>query len=122
MATNLPPSNVEDSASSTKLFFDVYGRPALEYAANDVNGTIAFFESRGFDRDAAIVVSSTILRQAKIDQVPVYSLLENIKSFTDVQLTALITEILNNNRPRTSTLGYRSEFVSKLEITRNIAA
>ena len=33
-----------------------------------------------------------------------------------------ITEILNNNRPRTSTLGYRATSVEKTEITRNIAA
>lgn len=122
MPTNLPPKVIEDSAASTRLFFDVYGRPVNEYSANDVSATIAFFESKGFDKDAAITVSSVILQQAKADSVPVYSLIENIKGFNAAELNALIAEILNNNRPRTSTLGFRSEIVDKTEISRNIAA
>lgn len=122
MATNLPGKNILDSAASTKLFFDSYGRPANEYAANDVSATIAFFESKGFDRDAAIIVSSVILEQAKADQVPVYSIIESIKGFNALELNALVAEILNNNRPRTSTVGFRAESVDKSEIIRNISA
>jgi hypothetical protein len=122
MATNLPSKVINDSAASTKLFFDVYGKPANEYASNDVSAAIAFFESKGFDRDAAITVASVILEQAKADQLPVYSILESIKGFNSLELNALVTEILNNNRPRTSTLGFRAESVDKSEITRNIAA
>ena len=122
MATNLPAKVINDSAASTKLFFDVYGKPANEYASNDVSAAIAFFESKGFDRDAAITVSSVILEQAKADQLPVYSILESIKGFNSLELNALVTEILNNNRPRTSSLGFRAESVDKSEITRNIAA
>lgn len=122
MATNLSEKTIPDSAASTKLFFDAYGRPANEYATNDVSAAIAFFESKGFDRDAAITVSSVILEQAKVDQVPVYSILESIKGFDSLELNALVTEILNNNRPRTSTLGFRAEAVDKSEIIRNISA
>jgi hypothetical protein len=122
MATNLPPKVIEDSAAATRLFFDVYGKPINEFSANDVSATIAFFESKGFDKDAAITVSSVILQQAKADNVPVFSLIETIKGFSTVELNALITEILNNNRPKTSTLGFRSQVVDKTEISRNIAA
>lgn len=122
MATNLPEKNIPDSAASTKLFFDAYGRPSNEYAANDVSATVAFFESKGFDRDAAITVSSVILEQAKADRIPVYSILESVKGFDALELNALVTEILNNNRSRTSTLGFRAESVDKSEIIRNIAA
>lgn len=122
MPTNLPPTVVSDSAASTKLFFDVYGRPSNEYSASDVSAAIAVFESKGFDKDAAITVSSVILEQAKIDQVPVYSILESIKGFDALELNALVAEILNNNRPRTSTLGFRAESVDKSEIIRNISA
>lgn len=122
MPTNLPPKLIEDSAAATRLFFDLYGKPTKEFAANDVSVTIAFFESKGFDREAAITVSSTILDQAKADNIPVYSILEKIKGFTNLELNALITEILNNNRPRTSTLGFRVEPVDKTEISRNISA
>lgn len=122
MSTNLPSKQIEDSAASTRLFFDVYGRPANEFSANDVSATVGFFESKGFNRESALSVSSAILIQAKADGIPVYSILEKIKGFDKVELNALITEILNNDRPKTSTLGFRAEPVIKTEITRNISA
>lgn len=122
MPTNLPNKTIEDSAAATRLFFDVYGKPTTEFAANEVGAAIGFFESKGFDRDAAITVSSVILNQAKADGVPVFTLIDSIKGFTSLQLSSLVAEILNNNRPRTSTLGFRAESVDKTEITRNIAA
>jgi hypothetical protein len=122
MPTNLPNKTVEDSAAATRLFFDVYGKATTEFAANEVSAAIAFFETKGFDKEAAVTVSSVILNQAKADGVPVFTLLDSIKGFTTLQLNSLITEILNNNRPRTSTLGFRLESIDKTEISRNIAA
>lgn len=122
MPSNLPNVKNQDSAAGTKLFFDQYGKASFEYASNDVDSTIAFFQAKGFDKDASVVVASTLLKQAKQDGVPVYSLIEDLKGLNKLQLNSLIAEILNNNRPNTSTLGYRTESVSKNEITRNIAA
>lgn len=122
MPTNLPNKSIEDSGASTRLFFDTYGIAVQEYSANEVSAAIGFFESKGFDRDASISISSVILQQSKADGVPVFSLLESIKGFNVLQLNSLIAEILNNNRPRTSTLGFRAESVDKSEISRNISA
>jgi hypothetical protein len=122
MPTNLPPKTVEDSSAATRVFFETYGSPVLEFPATDVDASIAFFEGKGFDRNSAIVVSVTLLRQAKVDGVPIWNLLEKIKSFTGIQLNSLITEILNNNRPSTSSLGFRAEAITTNFATRNIAA
>jgi hypothetical protein len=121
MATNLPIEIKEDSAAGTKLYFDSYGEEPLEFNANDVDVTVGFFQKAGFDQDAALVVSMTLLRQAKIDGVPIYQILDTIKGFENLQLSQLVGEILNNNRVATSTLGFRIANVIPNQ-SRNIAA
>ena len=121
MATNLPISPRVDSAAGTKLFFDNYGTEPLEFAATDVDASVAFFETRGFDRDAALVVATTILKQAKVDGVPVFKLLDTLGNLQDMDISTLVGEILNNNRSPISTLGFRTTPV-KPNQTRNILA
>lgn len=120
MATNLPITNVEDSAQATKLFFDQYGISPLEFSSNEVSAAVGFFESKGFVADAALTTASALLKQAKIDGTPVFSLLDTLVGFNSLQLSALVSEILNNNRTSTSTLGYRYQNIPKTEILRNI--
>lgn len=119
MATNLPIIIKEDSAAGTKLFFDNYGEGPLEFSANDVAATVAFFEERGFATDASLVVATTILKQAKLDGIPVFTFLDMIKSYQDINLSTLVGEILNNNRTPISTLGFRTTPVRPNQI-RNI--
>lgn len=119
--TNLPPVEVQDSAEATKLFFDQYGIEPAVYSSNDVAAAIGFFESRGFGKEAAISTSSAILKQAKYDNVPVFKLIDTLNGLEDVQLSALIGEVLNNNRKVTSTLGYRYTSVTKTEILKSVA-
>jgi len=121
-STNLPSVAIEDSAAGTKLFFDQYGREPLEFNVNDSEATIGFFTNRGFDSDAAIITASTLLKQAKLDNVPIFQLLDTLLGLTAVELNFLITEILNNNRPSTSTLGFRNQTLVKTNQIRNIAA
>jgi hypothetical protein len=120
MATNLPPQPNTDSANATKLFFDSYGQQPLEFNATDVDAAIGFFESKGFDRDAATITAVTLLKQAKIENQPVFQILDTLKGFNSLQISALVAEILNNNRPSTSTLGLRVVNANKKAQTRNI--
>lgn len=122
MSTNLPPQPINDSAAATKLFFDLYGREPLQFVANEVEAAIGFFTSRGFALDAAVTTASTLIKQAKLDNVPVFALLDTLKSFDNAELNFLIAEILNNNRSATSTLGFRVIPVTKFNQVRNIAA
>lgn len=118
--TNLPPSVKEDSAGGTKLFFDNYGQEPLEFNANDVTACVGFFQKKGFDEDAALVVSTVLLKQAKLDNVPIYSLLDSLNQFDGLGLSQVVGEVLNNNRTPTSTLGFRTNAVTSVQ-SRNIA-
>lgn len=118
--TNLPEHIKQDSAAGTKLFFDTYGQAPLEFHANEVDGAIGFFTKRGFDQDTSIIIASAILKQAKLDAIPVFKFLDGLTNFDQTDLNILVGEILNNNRPATSTLGFRTERVIPNQ-TRNIA-
>ena len=120
MLTNLPIQPGTDSAAFTKLFFDSYGQQPLEFLSTDVDASITFFASRGFDKDAATITAVTLLKQAKLDNQPIYQILDTLKGFNDLQISALVGEILNNNRPSTSTLGFRVADGSSFSQSRNI--
>jgi hypothetical protein len=123
MQTNLPPvASNTDSASPTKLFFDTYGKDPLEFSANDVEATIGFFQSKGFDRDAAEITAVVVLKQAKVEGMPVFQLIDQLKGLDGLKLSALVGEILNNNRPSSSALGFKMANSDDEYKTRNIAA
>jgi hypothetical protein len=123
MRTNLPPiESGTDSAAKTKLFFDEYGQSPLEFSANDVEAAIGFFMTNGFDRDAAEITAAVVLRQAKFENMPVFQLIDQLKVMDGVKLSALVGEILNNNRPSSSALGYKAANSNDQFKTRNIAA
>lgn len=119
--TSLPqnkPTNYSDKGVTT--FFDNYFSTKLSFPTNQVDAVVTFFEKRGFDKSAAISVATTLLQQAKLDDINIFKLLDTLKGLNEVQLSAVVTEILNYNRPRTSTLGYkREQTVEKFE-KRNI--
>lgn len=121
MSTNLPIQQLEDSAAGTRLYFERYGEEPLEFPATDVAAAVSFFESAGFDKDAALVTAMTILRQAKLDGTPIFQLLDTLRGFQNIELSQLVGEILNNNRVPTSTLGFRVKDVIPNQ-SRNIAA
>lgn len=118
--TNLPPQKFPDSAEQTKLFFDSYGEFPLTFNSVDVDATYVFFQKRGFNDDAALVTATTILKQSQIDEVPIKQLLDTLQQLDGFELSALIAEILNNNRKSISTLGYREQSTQSVEISRNI--
>ena len=119
--TNLPAQLIDDSAAGTKLFFDSYGQSPLEFNANDVNVTLAFFESKGFGPEASRVLSATLLKQAKLDETPIGKILDSLRGTDQLALSQLVGEILNNNRASISTLGFRTTPVIPYQ-ARNIAA
>lgn len=118
--TNLPSIIKEDSAAGTKLFFESYGQEPLEFNATDVSACVSFFEKKGFDNDAALIVSAVILKQAKLDGTPIFKILDTLGGADSLALSSIIGEILNNNRTSTSTLGFRVTPVLPAQV-RNIA-
>jgi hypothetical protein len=116
--TNITSSN--DSAEPTREFFNKYFTQPISFPSNQVDAVVGFFESRGFEKSSAASIASILLEQSKIDNVNVFDLLENLKSFDKIKLTALVTAILNSNRSAVSKLGYREENVPKTFEARNI--
>ena len=49
-------------------------------------------------------------------------ILDTLKGFDNVEISALVSEILNYNRFKTSFLGYTQSFVINDEVLRNIQA
>ena len=76
----------------------------------------------GFDKNAAIAVATTLLQQAKVDNVNIFKLLDTLKGYNELQLSSIVTEVLNYSRAKSSTLGYkRTESADKTE-KRNIVS
>jgi hypothetical protein len=106
-SSNLPPKILNDSAAGTRLFFDQYGTEPLQFTANDVAAAKGFFVKNGYDEDASTLLSTIVLKQAKLEGVPVMQMLQTIGTLEGSQISTLVSEILNNNRSPISTLGFR---------------
>ena len=119
--SSLPSEKFTDSNQFVKEFFDRYYTKSLEFPANEVDAVIAFFKKRGFEEASANSVATVLLQQAKIDGVKVFKLLDTLSGLQDVQLSGLVTEILNYSRTKTSTLGFRVEQTTNYIEARNIA-
>ena len=118
---NLPrkPDN-RDSATTVKRNFNSYYGKELAFPSNDVDAVIGFLENKGFDKAAAISTGTVILQQAKIDGVKVFELLDTLKGLDKLQLSYTVTQVLNFNRQKVSTLGYRVTDTRKPTESRNI--
>ena len=119
---NLPLPNIQDSAEATKLFFEQYGTQPYEFTANEINSAVAFFEKKGFKQAAARSTAIALLRQARFENIPVFQLIDTLEGFDELKLSAIVAEILNNNRKSISTLGYKVVNVSKRDISRDVDA
>jgi hypothetical protein len=119
--SSLPAEKYTSSDQYVKEFFDRYYTKTLEFPANEVDAVIAFFTKRGFEEASANSVATTLMQQAKIDGVKVFKLLDTLNGLEDVQLSGLVTEILNYSRTKTSTLGFRIDNTTNYIEARNIA-
>lgn len=118
--SSLPKQPDTDSSDKVKRFFDRYFTKELSFPSNDIDAVVGFFEKRGFDKQSAVSTAVILLQQAKIDNVKIFKLIDTLRGLTDVQLSALVAEVLNYNRSATSTLGYRVPTVTETVEARNI--
>lgn len=122
MATSNLPSTLtaSDSADSVRNFFNSYFTSTISFPADQVDAVVGFFKKRGFDEIAANSTSIVLLQQAKIDGVNVFQLLDTLTGLTDVQLSAIVAEVLNYNRQKNSVLGFRQQSAGEYLEKRNI--
>ena len=119
--SSLPIPNISKrSDKGVQLFFDTYYNTQINLSDNELSVVIAFFEEAGFDRTAAIAVSTLLLRQAKNESIKVFELLDTLKTLDGKRLSSIVAEILNYNRKRTSVVGFRKQKTTTTTETRNI--
>jgi hypothetical protein len=118
--SNLPNTENKDSSDQVKTFFDTYFVEAINFPAALIDATVGFFQKRGFDELASSSTAIVLLQQAKLDGVNVFDLLDTLEGLEELQLSAIVTEVLNYNRQKISTLGYRQQGTGELLERRNI--
>lgn len=108
--SNLPlEATKKRSDKEVNQFYDRYYSKQLSFASTDVDSVVGFFTKRDFDKAAAVAIATTLLEQAKIDGVPIFKVLDTLNGLEELELSAVVTEILNYNRSRTSVLGYKRD-------------
>jgi len=117
-ASNLPLSAV--NGSTVKTFFDNLSQAPMSFPAGQIDAVTGFFIKRGFDSTGAGSVAIVLLRQARTENVNVFTLLDKLKGLTDVQLSQVVAQVLNSYREKTSFLGYRIQPVANSYESRNI--
>jgi len=114
------PLETPNNDKKVNQVFDNYFNKKLSFPSNEVDAVINFFEKRGFEKSAAIATGTVILNQAKIDGVKVFTILDTLKGLSELQLSSVVTEVLNYNRLKTSVLGYKITKTSEKLENRNI--
>lgn len=118
--SNLPQISNNDSGDKVRTFFDTFFVEPISFPAEQIDATVGFFRNRGFDELASQSTAIVLLQQAKLDGVNVFTLLDTLKGLEDIKLSAVVTEVLNYNRQKISTLGYRQKGQSDFLESRNI--
>jgi hypothetical protein len=117
---NVPTSTVD--VNSTIQAFDTYFSKPLELDATVYSSIKAFFTSRGFEETGAESITVIIMKQAKVDGYNPMAILDTLRGMDNVEISALVSEIVNYNRFKTSYLGYALAFQPNPQIVRNIQA
>jgi hypothetical protein len=121
--SNLPTKQAApDSADKSRVYLNNFGQSGEEYSGADVDATVGFLSKRGFGLEAATVTSMVLLRQAKQDNISVFKLLDTLDTLRTLELSALVSEILNQNRSQTSRLGFKVPVSANQQKIRNIKA
>lgn len=118
---NLPPQEAQQSSSDLTLkVFDQYYEDTIELNNNDLIAMKGYFTKRGFDDVAAENTAITVLKQAKVDGINPFEVMDTLDGLSDVELNVLLSEILNFNRFKTSAIGTIQLSNPPYEIVRNI--
>jgi hypothetical protein len=116
--SNLPIAPQDNG--EVRNFFDKFFLNQITFPSNQIDAIVGFFLKRGFDDDAARSTSIVLLNQARLENVNPFQLLDTIKGLTDVQLSSVVTEVLNVYRDRSSSLGFKIINVEETAESRNI--
>ena len=117
---NIPKDNKQDSASLTVQNIDNYYSTNLPMPAGAFDALKGFFENNGFGTVASETIAHVIFYQAEIDGYNPLQVIDNITALNGTELSALVTEILNFNRFKTSVLGMSVSYATTDDVKREI--
>jgi len=117
--SNIPVTSSQDQ---TVQAFDSYFTMPIEINSSVLAAMKGYFTNRDFGEVAAESIAVTIIRQAKQDGYNPMQILDTLKGLDNIQLSGLVSEILNYNRFKSSSLGYADKSQPHPEIQRNILA
>jgi hypothetical protein len=120
--SNIPVQKTPSSSNQTVTAFDTYFSQPLELSVDVLSAIEGFFAGSGFDEVSSKELAVIIMKQAKKDGYNPMQILDTLKGLDTIEISALVAEILNNNRFKTSFLGYALAFVANEEVKRNILA
>ena len=117
---NFPVEKQTDSAEEVRSFFDKYFLHQITFPSNQIDAVVGYFLKRGFDEQAARSTAIVLLNQASLENIAPFKIIDTLKGLTDVQLSAVVAEVLNVYREKTSSLGFRDTTVLETLESRNI--
>lgn len=115
--SNLP---AQEQSDEVKAFFDKFFLHQVTFPSNQIDAVLGFFLKRGFDDLSARSTAISLLNQARLENINVFQLLDSLKGLTDVQLSQVVTEVLNLYRDRRSFLGYKLSNLEETTESRNV--
>ena len=118
--TNLPTKDKDNLDKTIEKLTTTNYVEKFQFNAGEYDAAIGFFVKRGFAREAAESTAYVILQQAKIDSISPQEILDKLTYASPVQLSELITIVLNANRYKSSRLGVRQTRTTKETVSRNI--
>ena len=118
--TNLPPKEKDNLDKTIEKLTTTNYQEDFQFNVGEYDAAVAFFVKRGFARSSAESTAYVILSQAKIDSINPQELLDKLTRASPVQLSELITIVLNANRYKSSRLGVRQTLTTKETVSRNI--
>ena len=118
--TNLPPKEKDNLDKTIEKLTTTNYQENFQFNVGEYDAAVAFFVKRGFARSSAESTAYVILSQAKIDSINPQELLDKLTHASPVQLSELITIVLNANRYKSSRLGVRQTLTTKETVSRSI--
>ena len=106
-------ANTNDSAKNTLDFFENYNKQQINLKSSDIDQFQSLLVKKGMQELAARETTTLILKQCNIDEVDPQTIYTQLKETPNMELTDLLGEILNINRPVSSTLGTKLNFGDK---------
>jgi hypothetical protein len=121
MYTNIPPKQAAGSASDlSNKNLNQYNDLPVQLHNDTLTAMKGLLSNKGFSDESAENIAITIMMQAKRDSFNPMNVLDSMKTLGNIELSQLVSEILNFNRFKTSVLGTTQNITPVEVVKRNI--